>query len=456
MNDLPREKLRDIIIEYGQSVCDNPRRVEGLLRDKCGEHKREIFALVNAIREGVPIQLRATSVNIPAEITAVRLIKQLRDNLGLSEDIARWTVETWVWALGVITEADLQAVSSGLAVRHPSRTQLPISYAPAISNKPQDLIVDARGHGYYRTISEAVANAQPGTRIKVRPGLYNEQVILDKPVEVIGDGRVEDIVLIYRDGPCTIVRARDVSLHGLTLSTLDSVGIGEEPNPVVPMPLIPAPPRDLAAVVIDDVEALVQGCNITASRKGLMVTPRHLSLMKKLDTVFQDYVAPSLEAGDGVNVIGRNARLVARYCTIHDVVMGIRLFAYSASTIDGCNLRNCGLYAVDSRLKNNLYVRQCQIHENSSGIHVFNESRAIIRECDIKHHMYDGVSIGENATVTIDKCNINENGCAVSFAYGGRGTVQNCDLRNNREPFGDGSINTSLLGGAVRLRDNQT
>jgi hypothetical protein len=43
MNDLPRQKLRELIVEYGRSLCDDPRRCEALLKDYCGQHKREIF-----------------------------------------------------------------------------------------------------------------------------------------------------------------------------------------------------------------------------------------------------------------------------------------------------------------------------------------------------------------------------------------------------------------------------
>ncbi len=47
MNDVPRQKLSEILSRYGQSVCDDPKRCESLLLDLCGEHRREIFVLVS-------------------------------------------------------------------------------------------------------------------------------------------------------------------------------------------------------------------------------------------------------------------------------------------------------------------------------------------------------------------------------------------------------------------------
>jgi len=55
-------------------------------------------------------------------------------------------------------------------------------------------VVDALHRGDYSTLTEALIAAKPGTRILVRPGLYNEGVVIDKPVEIVGDGEKADIV----------------------------------------------------------------------------------------------------------------------------------------------------------------------------------------------------------------------------------------------------------------------
>ena len=51
MSDPVRQALVKIIARHGHSVCDDPRRCEGLLRDVCGDYKREIFILINALKE---------------------------------------------------------------------------------------------------------------------------------------------------------------------------------------------------------------------------------------------------------------------------------------------------------------------------------------------------------------------------------------------------------------------
>jgi formylglycine-generating enzyme required for sulfatase activity len=104
MNNEPREKLRELIIEYGRSLCDDPRRCEALLKDYCGQYKREIFVLISALKNRVAEDLLKTSAGVPHVLLLARLIKRLEDELGLAETAAKWAVESWALALGVIDQ----------------------------------------------------------------------------------------------------------------------------------------------------------------------------------------------------------------------------------------------------------------------------------------------------------------------------------------------------------------
>ena len=95
MNDDARTQLQHIIGRYGISICEDARRCEAMLRDLCPECKREIHALVNAIREDIPQELIRASKAIPKELFLTELSKRLRDNLGIIDDLARWAVESW-------------------------------------------------------------------------------------------------------------------------------------------------------------------------------------------------------------------------------------------------------------------------------------------------------------------------------------------------------------------------
>ena len=102
MNDLPRQKLHELIAEHGLSLCDDPRRVEAMLKDLCGQHKREINVLVTAMKERVVEDLRNSQATAPTSILLPRLAKRLHDNLGMEKEVAAWAVESWAWVLGFL------------------------------------------------------------------------------------------------------------------------------------------------------------------------------------------------------------------------------------------------------------------------------------------------------------------------------------------------------------------
>jgi len=109
MNDLPRHTLSRIIAVHGRGICDAPKRIEALLRDLCGAHRREINIIIGALEERVAADLIAAGNSVPRDVLLARLAARLRDNLAYTPEAARWGVETWAVALGSLSEAELQA-----------------------------------------------------------------------------------------------------------------------------------------------------------------------------------------------------------------------------------------------------------------------------------------------------------------------------------------------------------
>jgi len=98
----PREKLKEIISRNGDEILQDQDRCEGLLKDHCGLHRREIAALVGALEERVPLELKSSwqSAMTP-EAMRSRLVQRMQDNRGLTPDLADWAVDAWSYALGV-------------------------------------------------------------------------------------------------------------------------------------------------------------------------------------------------------------------------------------------------------------------------------------------------------------------------------------------------------------------
>jgi F-box protein 11 len=58
---------------------------------------------------------------------------------------------------------------------------------------PSTHVVDAYQGGHFTSVSAAIKAAKPGDRILVRPGRYEESLVVDKPLEITGDGPLANI-----------------------------------------------------------------------------------------------------------------------------------------------------------------------------------------------------------------------------------------------------------------------
>jgi hypothetical protein len=112
VNDTPRHVLCNLIQKYGTSLYDDRGRCSGLLHDFCGAHKAEIAVLLTALEETVPLALITQSKTTSPRMLIGRLVKRLQDDRHLTDEAARWAVESWALALGIIQSTDVSQPKS--------------------------------------------------------------------------------------------------------------------------------------------------------------------------------------------------------------------------------------------------------------------------------------------------------------------------------------------------------
>lgn len=138
MNDVARKKLCEIVAQYGRSICDDPRRVRGLLGDYCPGLKREIHALTTALEQRVVSDLLKSSVGLPWEVVAGRMVTRLIDEVAMNAAAARWTIDSWALALGLATAPRPSPVPARLIEENLLRWQQ--------SGEPQRWVAERRGN----------------------------------------------------------------------------------------------------------------------------------------------------------------------------------------------------------------------------------------------------------------------------------------------------------------------
>ena len=94
------DALRDIIDRHGTALLDDRRRCENCIAE-AGLTRPEVAGLVAALKDNVPKQLAKLPAGTLSAKGIASYAAQLSENSGLSEAVARRSVEAWAYALGL-------------------------------------------------------------------------------------------------------------------------------------------------------------------------------------------------------------------------------------------------------------------------------------------------------------------------------------------------------------------
>src|SRR3954454_5719710 len=104
---------------------------------------------------------------------------------------------------------DDAALTVGSASSEPTGAMAPASsrtVSQALIKEPPTRVVDASHRGDYVSLAEAVAQAAPGDRLLVQPGFYHGPVVVDKPLEILGQSGVGGVVVESSEGNVLIFK----------------------------------------------------------------------------------------------------------------------------------------------------------------------------------------------------------------------------------------------------------
>lgn len=101
MDNIPIQKLSELLRVHGDQLYEDPARLEGLLLDLCGSpYRLEVTALIKVFRAGIVADLRKyPSDRIPGPVVDAFETK-LSKELDLPPDRAHWSIAAWARVLG--------------------------------------------------------------------------------------------------------------------------------------------------------------------------------------------------------------------------------------------------------------------------------------------------------------------------------------------------------------------
>jgi Right handed beta helix region len=453
MNDFPRQKLRDVVARHGHSVINEPRRCEGLLRDYCGAYRREIAVLMSALEERVVADLLAPGKGMPRAALLARLAQRLRDNMAMEEAAARWAVHSWALALGVVSSAEVEAIEEKQS--NPALKAAPVlvgagakprQVTPRSSSDP---VVSATGEGDYASLSEALKAAAPGARLLVRPGLYREGLVLDRPVEIIGVGTPREIIIANANASCVLMQTDEAKVRGLTLREEAGISNGSQGFFAVDIPQgrltledcdITSNSLSCIGIHNDLTDPVIRRCRIhTGADSGVYVFDAARGTVEDCDIDNNTNV--------GVAITGR-ATLIVKRCAIHGGRdAGVVAWKGGSGSVEECEIYGNAKAGVGISEGGNLSVSSCRIYDGeNSGVFVHNYGQGALNDCDIYNHAEPEVAITLGGNLIMRGCIIHEGRrSGVFISDGGRVVIERCDVDGNA----DAGIDVDAGGGAA-------
>ena len=249
--------------------------------------------------------------------------------------------------------------------------------------EPPTVVVDWMKRGDFDTIGSAIEAAEPGTRILVRPGTYREGLVIDKPLEILGDGKREDIVVEAKGKNAVLFKSTMGRIANLTLRQRGG--------------------GDWYCVDVTQGRLDLSDCDISSDSHACIA--------------IHDGAAP---------VVRRNR--------IHDGKQGgVLVHSEGRGTIEDNEITGNAYSGIEIQQGADPVVRRNRIHNGKQGgVIVHLEGRGTIEDNEITGNAYSGIEIKQGADPVVRRNRIHDGKKSGVFVHSeGRGTIEDNEITRN-------------------------
>jgi parallel beta-helix repeat protein len=272
----------------------------------------------------------------------------------------------------------------------------------ASKTEPPTRVVDPMHRADYTTITAAIQAANPGDRILVRRGLYEEGITIDKPLEIIGDALPGEVVL------------RAVGKHVVAFKT----SMGRIAN----LTLRQAGGEEWYGVEVAQGRLEIEDCDITSASLACVAVSS-----------------------------GSDPRL--RRNRIHDSKQcGVVVYENGQGTFEDNDIFSNALVGVEIRSGGNPTFRRNRIHDGKTGgVLVYENAQGTFEDNDIFSNVLAGVSVATGGNPILRRNRIRDGKASgLLIDENGQGTFEDNDISGNAK------AGVSVrLGGNPTLRNNR-
>ena len=286
----------------------------------------------------------------------------------------------------------------------------------AVSRPARDLLVDPQDPGALAEIDDAVAVAEDGDRILVRPGTYRTPVVVDRAIRIEGDGAAADIVLEPVGGEALGFAVSGGSVEGLTIRPARAGNDG----------------ADWSAVAVHNVEATIGGCLLSTHLGATVWVGGPSSSALVLDCT----ITGGAQNGVWVTEEGR-ARVVATRIAGNrwSVAVGGEHAVLEITDTEIVDNLDGGVAALDGAL---LVIAGSTVSGNAgTGILLGAAAPSSrIEDCTVERNSSEGILAGAVRGCAIIGNRVRDNGIGIGVVEGASPRVEGNDLTGNGTGIG--------------------
>ncbi|MGW7447210.1 right-handed parallel beta-helix repeat-containing protein [Kitasatospora sp. NPDC054795] len=289
-----------------------------------------------------------------------------------------------------------------------------------------------RRAGEYDTLAEALAAAEPGDTVTVRPGTFRENVLLDKPVTLVPAQGPGTVRIDPPSGVALTVTAaatvRDLVVEGGDSSTPAVLVTGPEATPAFSGCRIET--RSAAGIEITDgARPTLRGCVVT--------NPGGLGLrLRGADTAaaFEDCeVAAAGQAG--LAVLGGATAALDRCRVHHASGAGVLLSdPGSAAELTGCEIYEIRGSGVQAEAQAGGRLVDCEIHRvTGNGLTLDGEAELVLTGCRVHDLPENGADLRGRARLSLANSTVRDfgRGALSVWDQGTEAVAESCQIHSS-------------------------
>ncbi len=271
--------------------------------------------------------------------------------------------------------------------------------------------------GEIKSIAQAIRNAPPFSRIEVAAGTYNESLIVDKPLQIVGS-KLGDVIVQNVGAPCLSLRTNGATVARLVFQaelgtsnaeTSNAETSNAETSNVETSNVETSNAQMLTNLATPPNSSMPAMANAANNRFHAVEIPRGRSLLTNCEVRTQSRV--------GISAYGSSTRALIVACKISGArTSGIVVFNRARADIDGCEVSGSAYAGVEVFEGGNAFLRACRLFGNRTGAISETTATLLLQGCVVQQNAWQGVRVEPYGSLFLRRTVVKNNARNISRA----------------------------------------